>query len=323
MYAGATKRGGVGEALAFDDLTGMKLDAQGVVEARKKEIEYVKEKKVWLKIPREEAKKRGWKIIKTRWIDINKGDDANPLYRSRLVGKEFANEAVDGIFAGTPPLEALRYLIHEAATVEEGGEFGEKVLMIQDISRAFFEAKAIRDVCVEIPEEDRDPKDGDVVGHLQMSLYGTRDAAMNWQEEVARQMRAWGFRRGSYNPCLYFHKGWNVKTLVNGDDFVSVGRREDVAKFAALLEKRFGVMQSVIGRGGGDEQREGRILNRVVRVTEQGWEYEPDQRHAELIVEMLILKDANAVSTPGEDEKRWEEEENQEVLDEEKARRFR
>ena len=39
------------------------------------------------------------------------------VYRSRLVGKEFNNEAMDGIFAGTPPLEALRCLIHEAATV--------------------------------------------------------------------------------------------------------------------------------------------------------------------------------------------------------------
>ena len=41
----------------------------------------------------------------------------NPVYRNRLVGKDFTNEAVDGIFAGTPPLEALRCLIHEAATI--------------------------------------------------------------------------------------------------------------------------------------------------------------------------------------------------------------
>ena len=42
-----------------------------------------------------------WKIIRTRWIDINKGDDENPNYRSRLVGKEFNNEQMDGLFAGT------------------------------------------------------------------------------------------------------------------------------------------------------------------------------------------------------------------------------
>ena len=44
--------------------------------------------------------------------------------------------------------------------------------------------------------------------HLQMSLYGTRDAAMNWQEEVAKEMIKWGFTRGKYNPCLYWHADW-------------------------------------------------------------------------------------------------------------------
>ena len=51
-----------------------------------------------------------------------------------------------------------------------------------------------------------------------MSLYGTRDAAMNWQEEVAREMQKWGFQRGRYNPCLYYHKQSGVMALVHGDD---------------------------------------------------------------------------------------------------------
>eukprot|EP00973_Karenia_brevis_P029826 4113938-Karenia_brevis.AAC.1 len=71
-----------------------------------------------MKVTRTEATRRGWKIVKTRWIDINKGDDQQPLYRSRLVGKEFNDSEMAGLFAGTPPLEALRYLTHEAATVD-------------------------------------------------------------------------------------------------------------------------------------------------------------------------------------------------------------
>ena len=83
-------------------------------------------------------------MIKTRWININKGDDRNPNYRSRLVGKEFNTESMDGIFAGTPPLEALRCLIHELATVRHGEAMGDKILMINDVARAFFEAPAVR-----------------------------------------------------------------------------------------------------------------------------------------------------------------------------------
>ena len=117
---------------------------------------------------------------------------------------------MDGLSAGTPPLEALRYLIHEAATVRSDEKMGSKVLTVNDVARALFEAPAVRSVCIELPGEDRTSADrlADKVGHLQMSLYGTRDAAMNWQEEVAKEMRQWWFQRGRYNPCLYWHKEW-------------------------------------------------------------------------------------------------------------------
>ena len=106
---------------------------------------------------------------------------------------------MDGIFAGTPPLEALRYLVHEAATVEQTKGKHTKVIMIDDVARAFFEAKAIRTVCVELPAESVTEEDRrqDMVGLLKMSLYGTRDAATNWQDEVAKEMQKWGFKRGT------------------------------------------------------------------------------------------------------------------------------
>ena len=132
---------------------------------------------------------------------------------------------MDGIFAGTPPLEALRYIVHQAATIGTGEDTHTKIIMINDVSRALFEAPAVRQVCVEIPEEDLTTADrrADNVGHLKMSLYGTRDAAMNWQEEVAREMVKWGFRRGKYNPCLYYNPKTNLICMVHGDDFMIVG----------------------------------------------------------------------------------------------------
>ena len=42
-----------------------------------------------------------------------------------------------------------------------------------------------------------------------------------------------------------------------------------------------------------------RVLNRVVEWTDHGIQYEADQRHAELLIEMLNLKDAKGVDTPG------------------------
>ena len=61
-----------------------------------------------------------------------------------MVGKEFNNKQMDGLFAGPPPFEAFRYLIHEAATVRVSEPMGSKVLVVNDVSRAFFEAPATR-----------------------------------------------------------------------------------------------------------------------------------------------------------------------------------
>ena len=82
------------------------------------------------------------------------------------------------------------------------GNKGEK-LMINDVSRAFFMAPAKRLVYVELPAEDKG--EGDMVGRLNFSMYGTRDAAQNWAEECANTMTKIGFERGTSSACLFAH----------------------------------------------------------------------------------------------------------------------
>ena len=300
--------------MAWGDVTGQELDPSEVAKARSKEMSYVEAKKVWTLIPRKKAHQNGWKIIPTRWIDINKGDQQNPNYRSRLVAKEFNNGAQEGLFAATPPLEALRLLISDAATSDKH-KGTEKVIMVNDVARAFFEAPVKRTVCVELPPEalsEANP-DQNMVGLLQMSLYGTRDAAANFQDEVRRFMSGAGFQQSLYNPQVYWHKGRGLKTLLHGDDFITTGTRQQARWFRKMLEARFDIKTAVIGDGL-DEVCEDRVLGRIIRVTSNGWEYEADQRHAELIVRGLGLEKAKSVNSPGEDEKPWEVEDNAELL---------
>ena len=47
---------------AFDDVTGEELDPKEVIKARLKEMEYIRKKRVWRKMSRREAKRRGIKI---------------------------------------------------------------------------------------------------------------------------------------------------------------------------------------------------------------------------------------------------------------------
>ena len=48
-----------------------------------------------------------------------------------------------------------------------------------DVKRAYFYAPAQRAVYVEIPAEDRENRDEDRAGRLNLSLYCARDAAQN------------------------------------------------------------------------------------------------------------------------------------------------
>jgi len=100
-----------------DSVTGQVLVADLVREARRKEMEYFELMKVWLRRPRADAKRyMGKPPISVRWIDVNKGDDLNPEYRSRLVAREIRRFGEEPVFAPTPPLESLRAILSFAAT---------------------------------------------------------------------------------------------------------------------------------------------------------------------------------------------------------------
>ena len=86
----------------------------------------------------------------------------NADYRSRLVAMEFNEYADPSLFAATPPLEAMRYIIHRAATNRHGSK--RHCVMTVDVSRAYFNAVSTRDVFIEIPKEDRAEGDENRVG---------------------------------------------------------------------------------------------------------------------------------------------------------------
>ena len=171
-------------------------------------------------------------------MDTDKGDFERPHYRSRIVGKEFNNGAEDGLFASTPPLESLRLLLSEAATLDSCGRQRDLVMLIADVSHAFFEADAKRKIAVKLPREalTEEEVEQDLVGVLRKSLYGTRDAAINFQREVRRLMVGLDFCASRYNPSLFVNKKTGVLIMVHGDDFVGVGTRHQMEHFRADLE---------------------------------------------------------------------------------------
>ena len=70
--------------------------------------------------------------------------------RSRMCAREFKSDDRPELYAGTPPLEALKAIISIAANHKETFS-----IMHIDVSRAYFHAKAQRPVLIRLPGEDR------------------------------------------------------------------------------------------------------------------------------------------------------------------------
>ena len=100
----------------WDDNSGKQLDPKMVRQARAEEMAQFRSHQVYEKVPVQEATKYGSKLITTRWVDINKGDNENPKHRSRLVARELNKHDEAGQFAATPPLKAMKVLFPMAIT---------------------------------------------------------------------------------------------------------------------------------------------------------------------------------------------------------------
>ena len=179
------------------------------------------------------------------------------------------------------------------------GRGHENEIMINDVSRAYFYAKASRNLFVEIPSEDPLKKPG-MIGRLKLCLYGTRDAAKTWQETLSAQLVTIGFVRGKGHTAVYHHKMYGIMTLVHGDDYYSAGPRSNLLWLKAKFTEAYEIKSQHVGNHK-ECVKEGKVLNRVIRCTESGFELEADQRHAELVVEQMSDYANGTITSPGID----------------------
>ena len=293
-----------------DDLTRQVLKDELVHAARAKELAYFTSKGVWRKVSKAVARaKTGKSPISVRWVDVNKGDELQPNYRSRLVARQL--KALDhsgrSYFAPAPPLEALRTVVSMAMTkmgrhqpIWDPRSPHRAQISFVDVSRAYFNAKVDErepPTFVNLPTEDGDHLD--MCAQLLRHMYGTRGAADGWQEEYSTLLIRLGFRQGDACPNAFYHSERGIVTSVHGDDFTSSGPADALD----WLEQSIGAEYEItigprLGPGPSDA-KEGRALNRIIRWCDSHVEYEADPRQIERLIAECGLDGAKSVATPG------------------------
>ena len=185
------------------------------------------------------------KVISTKWIEYNKGDEATPNYRARLVGREVAYDKRDDLYAATPPLESLRGILSICAS-RQGGQAPYRIMAL-DVARAYFYAPATRAIYIQIPAEDKLPGDEGSVAKLNLSFYGTRDAAKNWSQTYTAFLTKIGFKIGFGSTCNFSHKERGLALTVHGDDFTATGSDQNLEWLKTEFEKMFEIKTQILG----------------------------------------------------------------------------
>ena len=169
-----------------------------------------------------------------RWIAVNKDDKEIPLYRSGLVARELYTHKREDLFAVAPQLEALNVTLPMTRKSNNG-----EMIVINVVSRAFFHAKANRQVFVQFAKEDTEAGQEHMCGRLKYNMYVTRDAAQNLYDEYSQQLTNVGFTQGVATPCVFYHKEMGVGTVVHGDGYVSIGKLSSLKWMKESVEKNY------------------------------------------------------------------------------------
>ena len=94
-------------------------------------------------------------------------------------------------------------------------------------------------------------------------MYGTRDAAQNWEEAYSEFMKESGFTRGKASPCVFYHTNRYLRAVIHGDDFTVLGFEGELDWFREQIQGNFEVkFRGRLGPNRGDDK--------AVRMT--GWE---------------------------------------------------
>ena len=180
--------------------------------ARELELKYLRDLGVYENIDENEAVA---KYGITKWVDTDKAFEEEPY--AYQIAREFKSDDRPDLYAGTPPLEALKAIISIAANQKETFP-----VMHIDVSRAYFHAQAQRLVLIRLPVEDRMGADAGKTG-LKKSMCGPRDVASNWERDRQEHVKCCGSHLGLSSKNLFHHGRNRVSGMTHGDDFVLTG----------------------------------------------------------------------------------------------------
>jgi hypothetical protein len=260
----------------YDENTGEELDPVLVAKACEDELHRFKKIKVYRLVLKTETKQ-----VEIKWVQTNKGTKTAPEVRCRLVAMEFGfNEPREDLFAGTPPLFAMKPLL---SLIASQGKPRSKIIMLLDVKCVFLYGQTKRTVHIELPPEDPNYRRGKYYGLLGKAMFGARDAPQIWQEVVAEVMMRLGFKASLHHPSIYFHPERDIRVIAHVDDFLRAGDEVQMDWLYEELSLEYDLKEQKVS-GDSWRNQEAKFLNRTIRITNEGIQIMSDEKHAQILL---------------------------------------
>jgi hypothetical protein len=206
-------------------------------------------REAWLKIPREEVRRKGRRPIPQKWVyKLKDEQDLTKRFKSRTVTKGFLQiPGVDFTESFSPVATDTTIRLAIGLTLYYQEERG-WVCELVDIEAAFLNADQETELFVEWPkgivelgvitEDDRIK----FCIQLGKSQYGNVDAALRWTKTFAKDLiEKLGFTQSKVDPCLFYRRDANgnihILIVVYVDDVMIIGAKHDVEWFKTELRK--------------------------------------------------------------------------------------
>lgn len=160
-----------------------------------KEIDSIMSKGVWSVVPRPRHKS----VIKGRWVfKVKMKEDGTVLkFKARYVAKGFSQfEGVDYFETFSPTGKPSSFRVLVAIRAANGWEIEQ-----MDAVGAFLNSVCKEEIYLELPDGYK--TDGDNVSKLHRTLYGLKQSAREWHEDVCKFLVESGFLVSPANACIY------------------------------------------------------------------------------------------------------------------------
>ena len=177
-----------------------------------------------------------------------------------------------------------------------------------DFTLAFTQAPIDTETYIDLPIEfEVDGRQDEYVLQLKKALYGLKQAGLNWFETLRTHLISIGFTQSTTDPCCFF-RGDHILICYVDDCLLFCHDEKKIDAFAADLHSKFtltdeGDVATYLGIDVNKRQRTDGAKN--------DFEYSLTQPHlTRRIIDFLALSDSRIHTTPAEDKKLLDKDED-------------